>query len=108
MATAAITLSLDDRCQVVTTTDALLTMVTVPPTIGVVTVQVTSAAPALLQTEGAVQGAAPSTASLSLSAGASVPISGADCGVGPNSAYTFGVARDGATNAVIKILGSVR
>lgn len=107
MAAAAITISRSDRDQIVTTTDAALTIVNFSADIAEITVQMTSAAGGYLQLEGAVQGDAVGTAVVELAASGSATLVPEDCGVGAGLAGYFGVARV-AAGAVFRVHGRIR
>lgn len=97
------------RSAVVTTTDALLTLITVGAGLRSVLVQPTrtSAAGCYVQLEGAAQGAAVDAAAVEVSVGGSLLITPSDCGYGDGQAWAFGVARL-AAGAVIRLNASVR
>lgn len=108
MATAAaIRLTRDDRCQIVTTSDAALTVVTCSEEISEVLVQMTSAAGGYVQVEGAVQAAAVDTAAVELTASGSWVVTSHACGSGGNDDWSFGVARV-AAGAVFRCVGSIK
>lgn len=110
MAAAGVTLRIDDREQIVTTSDAALTIVRCTRDIRRVTVQMTSAAGGYIQTEGAVQDAAVGTAVIELSASGAASgedaITPSKCGVSGWVDWSFGVARS-AAGAVFRLRGEV-
>ena len=105
MATAAaVRITPADLAQVVTTSDAALTIVYVDPFVGSVVVQMTSAAGGYVQTEGAVQDAAVGTAVGELTALGSWEVTRDMCGRAANGDWYFGVARS-AAGAVFRLIG---
>lgn len=90
----------------ITTTDSNLSVVTVPPGVRKVTVQI-SGADARLQARGAVQGAAPASTAGYAFAGQAWDITPGMCGGSPEGTWSFGVARQAGTNATFDLWAEV-
>lgn len=110
MATAGVTLSPKPekkRLQArITTTDAALTVVTVDAGIERVTVQI-SGADARLQALGAVQDAAVASTAGYGQNGQSWDIGPGMCGGAAQGSWSFGLARDGSSNATFDLWAKV-
>lgn len=90
----------------ITTTDANLSIVTVEAGIAKVTVQI-SGADARLQALEAVQGDAVGASAGYGTNGQAWDISPGMCGGSPQGAWSFGLARNGATDAVFDLWAEV-